>query len=276
MGFYLLSDLHNLSSSQRSYFSQCLETIGRETKEIAGLLPFSSQELAQQTIPEISILLRRYSSMITANLLDRKGKPTPKVKRIEEVFFKTINAEKTNDTLTLFDREESSNTTVFSQTAVEHKDQLTNTIQLENEDISPLNQLSIAFIMLIEGYIASMENSLQRNVANLELNNSLIRQGIILLGTIHAWMIEEVELTPKFLKQKEKATEVETRRSGTANAREERQRMSNVNHTEIIQEYNRLVEENPGISKNKAAEMIHRKGIGNLSFIGVRRHLPTG
>ena len=152
----------------------------------------------------------------------------------------------------------------------------TGTHQLETEAISKLSQLAIAFVMSIQSYIISIENSLHRNIADLELNNHFLQQGVILLGTVHAWMLEEIIITPKILTHINNETETATKLKGTAGARGKMQERNMAIHAEIIKEYERIKEESPKISKNKAAEAIFKKGVGNLTFIAIRRHIPKG
>jgi len=202
--------------------------------------------------------------------------PTPKMKSIENQFYKILNNQKPRYISTQPELFSNSDTTIRLENHFENDSKSTDTHRLETEAISKLSQLAIAFVMSIESYIISIENSLRRNIADLELNNHFLQQGVILLGTVHAWMLEEIIMTPKILTHINNETEAATKLKGTSVAREKMKERNMANHDEILKEYQKIKEESPEISKNKAAEIIFKKGIGNLTFMAIRGHIPKG
>lgn len=276
MGLHLLSDLPMLPVKAQEDFKNRLNLLHIQTKEISNQLPSKTQEIAQQTVRQITIQLRSYSDMITHNLTWSGGKPTPRMKAIEDKFFSIINDENINSTFPHTKLSENICLENNNQNPIKSTSNATRIKPLDMKDIYKLGQLAVSFVMLIDNYTVSTENLFNRNTVDLELNNHLLQQGVILLGTVHAWMMEETIIAPKVLLHLNNETETATKLRGTAGARKKMQERNMAIHAEIIKEYEKIKEESPKISKNKAAEAIFKKGVGNLTFIAIRRHIPKG
>ena len=219
MGFYLLSDLSNGSVEHNKGFERYIASLRAQTKKIANHNTAECLDDSIDSLKQIHTILEMYLSIISNKLYDHDGNTTSKRRNIEKKFFDTVNNKNTKDEIKLrrtaiMDDNNPTKVMGYKLLPVE----LSPSEQSEKDEIYSMSQLSLAFIMLIEGYIESTGNSLNRSIADLELNNHFVKHGIVLLGTLHAWIVEEIIATPKILSHINKETEFVTKLNISKNA----------------------------------------------------------